>query len=50
MFKLPFEVTKTELMQILPHNQLLGAAVALALVAISAAYIYYTSKPKGKTN
>ncbi|XP_059439111.1 glutathione S-transferase-like [Corylus avellana] len=33
-------------MQILPNNQLLGATVALALVAISAAYIYCTSKPK----
>jgi hypothetical protein len=51
MFKLPFGVTfeslKMEFMQIL-HAHLLGAAVALVLVGISAAFLYYANKPKAK--
>jgi hypothetical protein len=50
MFKLPLDVTyeslKKELLQI-PHADLLGMAVALALVGIAAAYLYYNKKPKG---
>lgn len=50
MFELPYNVTfeslKMELMQI-PHTHLLRIAVALSLVAISAAYLYFTKKPKG---
>ncbi|GMY23543.1 NADH--cytochrome b5 reductase 1-like [Fagus crenata] len=53
MFKLPLDVTyeslKKELLQI-PHADLLGMAVALALVGIAAAYLYYNKKPKGSLN
>ncbi|KAG6680528.1 hypothetical protein I3843_13G038700 [Carya illinoinensis] len=50
MFELPYNVTfeslKMELMQI-PYAHLLRIAIALSLVAISAAYLYFTKKPKG---
>ncbi|KAG2672531.1 hypothetical protein I3760_13G045800 [Carya illinoinensis] len=50
MFELPYNVTfeslKMELMQI-PYAHLLRIAIALSLVAISTAYLYFTKKPKG---
>jgi hypothetical protein len=55
MFKLPFEVRfehpkmsklPFESMQ-MPYPELLGAAVAVALVGISAAFLYYTNKRRG---
>ncbi|XP_059434161.1 NADH--cytochrome b5 reductase 1-like [Corylus avellana] len=44
MSKLPFESVQ------MPHPELLGAAVALALVGISAAFLYYTNKHRGCLN
>ncbi|KAB1225499.1 NADH--cytochrome b5 reductase 1 [Morella rubra] len=53
MFKLPFNVTseslKMEFMQT-PYSQLLGIAVALAVVGMATAYLYYSKKPKGCLN
>ncbi|GMY23542.1 NADH--cytochrome b5 reductase 1 [Fagus crenata] len=37
-------------LQQIPHADLLGMAVALALVGIAAAYLYYNKKPEGSLN